>query len=226
MFSRFNPSAILLSLFIILLPAIVMGANSPEELNQAQRLIFLGDHLQLIPEGRTVIYDFIRHETGQPDHRDSVQMTVTKVREDQRRDLSFEFLSGADRLPFQPTQGYRGNPVAIQFLERDIRDMSLTTGIPVAFFRHHIRKMFDNPQLEKRQIVSGETASDAVVITITPFKTPTDMTGLEVLKSKQYQFVYADNVPGGLVKVTTKLSGEGGSMLEEELKYREMTIVQ
>lgn len=213
-----------LLILVSLLTIPYAAANErPPELNQAQLLIFKGDHLRRIPEGGTVVYDFRRRATGEPEKADEVRMTVTRVRDDDLRDLSFEFLSGADRLAFPPAEGYRGNPVAIQFLERDIRDMSQATGGSIGYFRNRIRKSFDDPQIEKTRMSVDGAEVDAVEIRVSPFVKDPNVDRLEGYAEKQYLFAYSEQVPGGLISIRTRMSSDGGELLEEELRYKQMT---
>ena len=115
----------------------------------------MGDHLQQLTEGQTVVYAFTRHASGEPDKHDEIKMTVDKVRDDSLRNLSFQFLSGSDQIDFPSAQGYRGNPIAIQFLERDIRDMAQATGTSTAYFRNRIRNAFKDPQIEQTRETVG-----------------------------------------------------------------------
>lgn len=209
----------ILTLTTLLMTGLAAAAEPQEDLNQAQLLIFMGDHLQQIPEGKTAVYRFTRRVTGQPEQHDEVKMTVTKLRDDRLRNLSFEFLSGPDRLPFPPAQGYRGNPVPVQFLERDIRDMAQATGSTAAYFRNRIRKAFRTPLIEKSRLVMEDRELDTVEITVKPFQTDINVARFEGYADKQYRFAYSDQVPGGLISVQTRMSGGNGEVLEEELRF-------
>lgn len=213
----------LLTLVAVLAPALAFTEEPPPELNQAQMLVFKGDHLRQIHQGQTLVYDFKRSATGEPDKADEVRMTVTEVRDDDLRDLSVEFLSGVDRLPFPQARGYRGNPVAIQFLERDIRDMSRTTGGSIGYFRNRVRKAFENPQIEKTRMRVGGAEVDAVEIRVSPFKQDPNLARLEGYAGKEYLFAYSEQVPGGLIRIRTRMSSDGGASLEEELRYNRTT---
>lgn len=212
-----------LILIAALAPGLASAEEPPPELNQAQLLVFKGDHLRQIPRGRTVVYDFRRHATGEPDKADEVRMTVTKVRDDDLRDLSVEFLTGDDRLAFPPARGYRGNPIAIQFLERDIRDMSRNTGGSTAYFRNRIRKAFSDPQIERMRVSVGDAEIDAVEIRVSPFTQDPNLARNEGYAGKQYLFAYSEQVPGGLLSIRTRMSGDGGASVEEEIRYSRMT---
>jgi len=217
--SCYKALSALLTLTALSMPGLAAVDEPPPELNQAQTLVFMGDHLQQIAEGKTVVYDFTRRMTGQPEQHDEIRMTVTKVRDDALRNLSFEFLSGPDRIAFPPAEGYRGNPIPVQFLERDIRDMAQATGNSPAYFRNRIRKAFRDPQIEKTRLAIDGVELDTVEITVVPFKADKNVAQFEGYADKQYRFAYSDQIPGGLVSIQTRMAGASGAILEEALSY-------
>ncbi|MCB1786296.1 MAG: hypothetical protein H6953_03425 [Chromatiaceae bacterium] len=201
-------------------------AEAPaEELNRAQELVFLGEHLRQTRQGQTLVYDFASRATGRVDKVDEVRMTVTGVVDEARRDLSFEFLSGEDRIRFPDTHGYRGNPVAVQFLERDIRDMAQHTGTPVAHFRNRIRKAFRTPQIVQTRATVGERQVDATMITVVPFTSDETLAAFDGYADKEYVFGYSEQVPGDLLLIRTRMATAAGDMVEEELHFRQTAEV-
>lgn len=210
----------LLTLLATLAPTPTLAEEPAPVLNRAQELVFMGEHLRQTHQGQQLVYDFRRHATGEPDKTDEVLMTVTRVRDEARRDLAFEFLSGADRLDFPDAQGYRGNPIAVQFLERDIREMAKRTGTPIAHFRNRIRRSFSTPQISETRITVGDKLVDATEITVTPFSQDPGIAKLDGYAGKEYLFVYSDRVPGDLFRIRTRMSGADGVALEEELRFK------
>ena len=216
---HYRTLAAALALFSIVSADIALAQLTADEINQGQRLIFMGDHLQQLAEGETVVYAFRRNASGEPDRNDEVKMTVDKVRDDSLRNLSFQFLSGSDQIDFPSVQGYRGNPIAIQFLERDIRDMAQATGTSIAYFRNRIRNAFKDPQIRQTRITVGETAVDAIEISVTPFQKDPAVTELAGYAEKRYQFTYSEQIPGHLISVRTRMSAGDDAFLEEEVRY-------
>ncbi len=212
---------------LLLAPGFTSAADEPPlEANRAQVLVFMGDHLRETQQGQILTYDFARHETGQPDKADKVSMTVTKVRDDARRDLSFDFLSGDDQIDFPDAHGYRGNPIAIQFLERDIRDMSRLTGQSSAYFRSRIRRAFREPQIEDAPVDVGGRQINATQITVVPFVDDPVLAEVDGYTQKEYLFVYSEQVPGDLVRIRTRVAKPDGNSLEEELSYHPSDATQ
>ncbi|MGB5833558.1 MAG: hypothetical protein WBG92_16405 [Thiohalocapsa sp.] len=211
-------SAILLASAVA--PGISCGQENKDELNQAQRLVFMGDHLQALSEGQTVVYAFTRRVTNAPDEIDEVRMTVNKVSEDAGRDLSFESLSGPNWIEFPSAQGYRGNPVAIQFMERDIRDMAQATGSSVAYFRNRIRRAFNDPEIQDILVDLDDSELQAVEIVVTPFENDPRVAKTPGYATKAYRFAYSDQVPGHLINIQTRMYDGQGAFLEETLRYK------
>lgn len=220
---KHRPLSTLLILLATWAPAQSLGEEPPPELNEAQKMVFMGEHLRQTRVGQKLVYDFRRRATGEPDRTDAVSMTVTKVRDESRRDLSFEFLSGPERVNFPDAQGYRGNPIAVQFLERDIRDMSKLTGTPAAYFRNRIRKSFRDPQIADTTVTVAGRQVDATEITVVPFAQDPTVAKLDGYATKEYRFTYSEQVPGDLISIHTRMSGADGVSLEEELRYNPLT---
>lgn len=193
----------------------------PPQANRAQVLVFMGEHLRQTQQGQVLTYDFARHESGEPDKADTVSMTIAKVHDDAKRDLTFQFLSGEDEIAFPDAHSYRGNPIAIQFLERDIRNMSRLTGKPSAYFRDRIRRAFRHPQVVDEAVDVGDQKVDATRVKVVPFIGDPTLEGIDGYAGKEYQFIYSEQVPGDLVEIKTRVARQDGTSLEEELRYHQ-----
>lgn len=210
---------------LVLASAAATAAENTEApvLNQAQQLVFMEDHLRDIPRDRVLNYDFESHVKGMEDVADTVRMTVTEVREDNSRNLSFEFLTGTRHIDFHDAEGYRGNPIIIQFLERDIRDMSEATGGSIEYFRNRIRKSFTDPQVRTIRISLDGKDMDAVEVMVTPFVKDPNIAKFQRYAQKRYEFVFAVGVPGGLYRIHTLVPADDEIQIEELLTFNRIT---
>ena len=207
--------------FLVASPFEVVTAEQNPPLNQAQVLIFMGDHLNNVSAGQTITYSFTSRANDQEEIKDEVRVKVTGMAEDGGRDLEFEFLSGERRVPFPSAQGYKGNPVTIQFLERDVRDMALAAGGSSNYFRNRVRNAFIDPQIRNIQVPYRDTNISATEIVVTPFaQDQRAKEELSEIRNKSYRFIFSADVPGGLYMIHTAVPGETGPKLEEELKFR------
>jgi len=209
---------------LVMVSALATAADTDvPELNQAQQLVFMEDHLRDIPRDRVLSYDFESHVKGMEDVADTVRMTVTEVREDNTRNLSFEFLTGSHHIDFHDAEGYRGNPIIIQFLERDIRDMAQATGGSTDYFRNRIRKSFADPQIRGTRISLDGKDMDAVEVVVTPFVKDPNIARFQRYAQKRYELIFAEGVPGGLYRIHTLVPTDDGVQIEEQLTFSRVT---
>jgi len=206
--------------WFIACPLVVMAAEESPTLNQAQVLIFMGNHLHNVSAGQTITYSFTSRAKDQKEIKDNVRMKVTGIAEDGGRDLEFEFLSDERRLPFPSARGYKGNPITIQFLERDVRDMALAAGGSSSYFRNRVRNAFVNPQIRDIQVPYQDASVSATEVIVTPFaQDPRAGEELTEIHNKNYRFIFSADIPGGLYMIHTTVPGETGPKLEEKLKF-------
>jgi hypothetical protein len=203
-------------------------AAAPEpapEINQAQQLVFMNDLMRNVPAGSALEYRFTRHGKDLPDYQDRVIVTVTGVADDGRRDLTFDFLSAGHHLDFHPATAYTGNPVPIQFLERDIKEMAEATEGDIGYFRNRLRRAFANPQVQPVKITLGERTLDGIQVTLVPFADDPNISHYQDYANKRYDFLFSEQVPGGLYQIRTLQPAPTGQVpvLEEQLTFDHTT---
>lgn len=128
--------------------AAAAAPGAPFELNTVQTLLFDSDQLKNLPTRTTVRYRFLKSGALEPGFDDTVEMTVTGVEPDGRRDLSVRFLSPPRGIDVAPFRQFQGNPLMMLFLERDVREMKRLTGGSDLYFRNRIRDAFARPDVE------------------------------------------------------------------------------
>ncbi len=191
------------------------------EVNRAQQLVFLNDLMQNVPAGSVVEYRFTRHGRDLKDYQDRATVTVSRVAADGRRDLQFDFLSGGQHLDFHAASDYQGNPTPIHFLERDIKEMAEATEGDIGYFRNRIRKAFTHPDVRPARISLGDKELEAVQITLRPFVDDPNLQHFKEYANKRYDFLFSEQVPGGLFQIRTLVPAESGDtpVLEEQLTF-------
>ncbi len=218
---------VLLAGSLLCTPALTQAAESaaPPEVNEAQQRAFMNDGLNGVDSGGVLSYDFARKGTGAESIADTVELKVTAVHDDGRRDLAFNFLTGPNHVDFHPARAFKGNPVTIHFLERDIREMIRSAGGNPGYLRNRIRRAFSNPEIRPVRIeVEGRTI-DAVGITLTPFADDAGVEDSKAFVNKRYELVYSDALPGGLYQIHTLVPDDTGSnaLIEETLTFRDLS---
>jgi hypothetical protein len=213
----------------LLLSSTVLSANKvlpPPNLNQAQKLVFFKDHLHGVAKGSELDYGFKSTTKGAESFTDEIKITVTNVVNERKRDLEFNFLSGAHHIDFTPAKNYSGNPVLIHFLERDISQMAKDTGGSNGYFRNRIRDSFRQPS-EMRDVkihYQGEDLNGTEVV-VTPFVADPNISNFALYAHKRYEFTFSDQVPGGIYRIHTLVPSDDGksALIDEEMTFQQIT---
>ncbi len=225
---KYRLFALLTSALVILQPASVTAADDPPGLNLAQKLVLMNDYLSDVAAGSVLSYDFTSSGKGIEPISDTVKIKVVAVHEDGRRDLEFEFLTGANRVEFHPARAYKGNPVTIHFLERDIREMSQRAEVNGGFLKNRIRSSFSDPEIQPVTIDFQGRQLPGTSITVTPFVgAPTDK-ALKTFADKRYSFLFSDQIPGGVYEIHTVVPDANGTdvLIDEKLTFHDVSVGQ
>lgn len=172
-----------------------------QPLSPAQIALFETPHLASIHTPQDLDYAFRREEEGHPPVDDRITMEVHTVHGDGRHDVYPGFLSGERHIPFPPALGFRGNPLLLFALERDVRRLAAATGGSATWFRNRIRRAFlDGAKLHETHLQAAgmEEAVPAVEIEITPFEGE-PRAGRH--QQRRYRFLLSQSIPGGIAAI-------------------------
>lgn len=199
--------------------------GQPPDINEAQRLVFMNEGLRDLSAGSVIRYDFNRKGSAVEAFSDTVTLKVTAVQDDSRRDLEFDFLTGPNHIDFHGAKGYAGNPVIIQYLERDIRDMAERTGGNIGYFRNRLRRSFAHPQVTPVKVDVHGQPVEGVEVRVTPFTDDPNLERFPMYGKKTYQFVFADAVPGGLYQIHAQVPDPSGGdiLIDEQMTFRDLS---
>ncbi len=197
------------------------GQSDTYELNPAQQLFFMDDHLRGVEEGSILNYRFISTANGAEMVTDRVRVFVTAVDGQQKRSLSFDFLSGTRHIEFAPSVGYVGNPVLIHYLEYDIQQMAKAVGGGNGYFRNVIRRSFRTPQMRHTKITFEGKVLDATEIVVKPFVADRNIDKFRSYEDKRYEFIFSRQIPGGVYSIHSLVPGKDGeaTVIEETLTF-------
>jgi hypothetical protein len=194
----------------------------PPKLNEAQKLIFFKDHLKGVTKGSQIDYDF-KSVTGEEQFKDKITVKITEIVSDGKRDLEFDFLSGSHHIDFTPAKGYTGNPVIIHFLERDISLLAKDTGGWNGYFRNRIRDSFKNPvHVNEVEFKFNGNDLKGTEVVVTPFIGDPNAANFKLYVNKRYEFLFSDQVPGGIYRIRTLVPSEDGKqvLIDEGMTFK------
>jgi hypothetical protein len=213
---------------VLIAPALSTATEGspPASLNEAQKLFFYKDHLKGVPKGSLLDYDFKSVTKDAESFTDHIEIKVTDVVGEGKRDLEFNFLSGEHHINFTPAKAYSGNPIMIHFLERDIAQMAKDTGGSNGFFRNRIRDSFKSPSAVREVKFQFNGASlEGTEIIVTPFVANPYADNFKLYVNKRYEFIFSDQIPGGVYRIHTQVPGEDEKsvLIDEDMTFRQIT---
>ncbi len=224
--SKFIPLLTALLCMPCLAPAADAAPAPPPNLNKAQMLVFFHNHLKGVPKGSLLDYGFESVTKDAQSFTDHIEIKVTDVVDENSRDMEFNFLTGDHHIDFTPAKGYRGNPVIVHFLERDISIMAKDTGGSNGYFRNRIRDSFKAPdKVSEITFELNGKKMDGTEVIVTPFVADRNADKFKLYEHKRYEFIFSDQVPGGVYRIHTQVPEENGEaiLIDEDMTFNTIT---
>lgn len=211
---------VMMTRFVIFLALVaVTGMSRADDYSAAQVALFDTPHLANIDKPMTLHYAYAHHGSLEQAFDDIVDMTITAITADGRKNVSFNYLSDKHHHDFPPIEGFRGNPIIMMFLEHDVMGLSQQTGGSSLYFRNRIRDAFaDRATAEATTVDFAGKQVPATRITVQPFLQDPMRQRFEKFAEKTYEFVLAPEVPGGVYSLRVMTPGTAPDKpLEENL---------
>ena len=191
----------------LLMLALSPGASAFNDLTRLQNLVYDTPHLDNTRATDKVIYDYIyTHIDSEEPVHDNVTLTIHHERDEGRRDVTVDFLSGEHRLPLPAFDDYRGNPVIIAMLEHLAQSMGRDTGGGALYFRNRIRDSLAERDTHIRDGVEEKTDTPYAYkayseFVIKPFVGDPYLAERPEYTQAQITFRFSQSVPGQLVSI-------------------------
>lgn len=207
----------------IFLLAVLSGqANAFQSLTDVQKLVYDTSHLQNTRTNDVIEYHYQAKLLDGEQLDDNIVLTVTAETDEQRRDVSINFLSGEQKLNLPDFPGYRGNPVIIAMLEHLAQKLGQETGGGVLYFRNRIRDALSDKSVEV-ELAAAEYESktiDSQMIRLKPFVNDPYLGAHPQYLSTEIKLVLSDMVPGGVLTIRMQGGLEKSDEFTRELKLR------
>lgn len=200
------------------------GEAETQDYSDAERIIFMTEHLGALQPPQTLAYRFSRHGSLEPDFEDKVTLRLSPTAAGTCCDGEADFLSAERRLVLPEVEGARANPVILYFLEHDVRDMSRLTKGQHNHFRKRIRMaIYRGAQVEERALEYLGRPISARQVLIRPYEDDPNRDRFAQYADKQYVFWLSDEVPGGVFGMASRMNARdaGAEPLVVEELYLE-----
>jgi hypothetical protein len=204
-FPKFLLAALLLALAV---PSALPAATEPES-PSAQSLLFDANYLLPLAAPSRIVYSF-SHKTADPERfgqgfEDEVALKLSPSEGgDGAKDVTVDMFT-LDRhreRVIGPLTRVSGNPIIMMFLERDVTQMNRHIGGQPVYFRNVIRMAFrDKARLEPASFSWEGRQVNGTRIVIQPFMGDPNGERMALFRSKTYEFIVSDAVPGGIYQM-------------------------
>lgn len=201
-----RPLCLALLLATAALSAPALANESKQDFSAAEKLIFMTRQLDNLPLPSQLRYGFRQSGSQEPAFEDKVTVDVASLVPGKKQccKASGQFLTGERTLKLPDIDGAEGNPVLLYFLENDIRTMQRLTQGSQTYFRKRIRMALFNAATVRPVRVSYKGKDiEGQEVTISPYLDDPNRAKFEKYLGKQYRFILAPAVPGGVYGVQT-----------------------
>ena len=206
--------AVLLGLLLTSAVSAGLAAATDSAAPSAQSLLFDANYLVPLNAPSRLVYDYSA-KTADPalfgkSFDDEVAMRLLpSAQGGGEKEVTFDMFTGNHQHTIGPLTRVTGNPIIMMFLEKDVSEMNMHIGGQPVYFRNVIRMAFrEKAKLEPATITWEGKPVPATKITIQPFLGDPNGERMQLFKSKTYEFVVSDAVPGGIYQIHSTIGDE------------------
>lgn len=211
---------IVFSLFTALL--FTVSAHAVTGFSEVNNELFDKAHLKNITQPGILHYEYKKESFIDGSREDTIDMTVTNIRNTGRRDTHFDFFTGSHNRPYLDRDNQQGNGVFVLYLEFDIHELDRLTGGDWAYFQRKIRWALAKGA-EKKEVMFDYQGQQikGFQYTIQPFVSDPKNKRYTLYANKYYIFTMSEAIPGEFYEIKTivpdgKKWQEGDEVLTEE----------
>jgi hypothetical protein len=210
-----------------LLRAPAAGAATPDQFSDAEKRLFVDDHLGNLPARASMLeYSFSRRGSLEPAVDDRAVLEVGAPAKSGGRFVHVDFLSNAQHVQLPDIDAATGNPIILFFLERDVREMHRLTGGSISYYRKLIRMaLAEGAQVAPVTATVDARPMSATEIRIEPYRDDPARPRYERFADKRYRFTLSDDVPGKVVEMRSDMfaptggDSPAGTLIAEMLRF-------
>jgi hypothetical protein len=191
-----------------------LSAATDETAPSAQGLLFDANYLQPLAAPSRLVYSYSA-KTADPerfgksfDDEVALRLSVSATG-DGEKDVFVDMFTGGRQRVLGPLTRVTGNPVIMAFLESDVSQMNMHVGGQPTYYRNVIRLAFrDKARLEPARFAWNGRQVSGTKITIQPFIADPHTEQLQMFRSKTYEFLVSNAVPGGIYQMHSSMADD------------------
>lgn len=180
-------------------------AARSDEFSQANRLLFMTDHMRNVDVPAKLSYSFTRSGDANDSYEDHVDLDVAEGERDGKR-VKVDFLTG-DRHRYVPDVGNaHGNPVIMMFLQNEVSTLAERTGGSWRYFQRRMKfALEDDATVDEDKARYDGHEIKVQRVSMQPFiAEKAHRNALGKATEKRYVFTLSDEVPGGVLEMRSE----------------------
>lgn len=178
--------------------------GSKTAFSDANHLLFMKDHLHNVQPPEMLKYAFTA-SGGPDDFKDHINLAVRKS-DDQGKSVKVDFFSGKRHRYVPEIDDAHGNPIVMVFLQHEVWELAMKTGGSWRYFQRQIKLALQNDANIQKSTASYKGRQVKVTrVSITPYASAQKhRDNLKNAVGARYTFVLSDEVPGGVLSMSSK----------------------
>ena len=208
---------------VVLLTLLACTGALAQEYSEAERLLFLNNHLQKLTKPVALRYRYSKQGNLEKSAQDTALVRIKSVGQKEGKVVQVDFLSGERKIELPATPDSTGNPILLNFLERDTREMKRLTGGSTNYFRKRIRiALMEKAQVAPTTIDFEGKKVAAKTVSIKPYTDDMLRSRIGKFEQKTYSFTVSDQVPGEIYEMRSIVMDPAQKdqvLIEETLRF-------
>lgn len=208
---------------VVLLALLACSGALAQEYSEAERLLFLNNHLQKLSKPVALRYRYSKQGNLEKTAQDTAVVRIKSVGQKEGKVVQVDFLSGERKIELPATPDSTGNPILLNFLERDTREMKRLTGGSSNYFRKRIRiALMEKAQVAPTTIDFEGKKVAAKTVSIKPYADDMLRSRIGKFEQKSYSFTVSDQVPGEIYEMRSIVMDPAQKdqvLIEETLRF-------
>ena len=199
------------------------------EFNEAEKKLWLDDHLANIEKPVRLYYEFEKSGSYEEGFSDSIYLNIMEINEDGSKNADLDFFTAERKQEISPQNvtNIRGNPILAVYMQGDIYEMNRLTDGHWRYFQKRIKMAMRNKAVVepvtfrfKGEEVKGEK------IVFSPYLDDPHRSDFEKFADKRYEFILSDEIPGKLYQIKTVIPDKSAQepLIEEKLQLVEVNF--
>jgi hypothetical protein len=194
------------------------------QFNPAEVKLWLTDHLANIKKPQSLYYEFVKSGTLEEGFSDSVYLKILELNEDGTKNAALDFFTAERKQTVTPDNvtNIVGNPVLGIFMQGDVYEMGRLTEGHWRYFHKQLKvALREVAVIEPTTFTYNGKEYKGEKIFFSPYLEDPHRRDFEKYAEKYYEFIFSDDIPGSLYKITTvipdKADESKGPLIQETL---------